>query len=85
MRSNGFGRWEQRIIVHVSKEHSEQVAAILGVAPFKESGSPVRAYFEWSRLTTSPGDDGDIICDLSALLGMDDPLSWKVDWKESEY
>ncbi len=85
MRSNGLGRWEQRIIVHVSKEHSDQVAAILGVASFKESGSPVRAYFSWSRLTTRPGDDEDIVCDLSALLGIEDQLSWKVNWNESEY
>lgn len=41
MKSNGFGRWEQEIAVHVSKESRNRVAAMFGVTYFQESGSGV--------------------------------------------
>ncbi len=36
-----FGRWEQKIVVHVNKESRNRVAAMFGVTSFTESGSGV--------------------------------------------
>ncbi|MCA1442681.1 hypothetical protein I6F07_21150 [Ensifer sp. IC4062] len=85
MKSNGFGSWEQRIVVSVEKEHAPRVAAKLGIDPFKEAGEPGRAYFAWTRLSMRRGNDEDIVFDLSMLLGIDGEGNWKVDWSESEY
>lgn len=85
MKANGFGSWEQKIIVHVDKQHADQVAAKLGLAPVKEAGDPVRVYFEWSRLTTTPRDDEGVVWDLSALLGLDEAVDWTIDWAASDY
>jgi hypothetical protein len=85
MKSNGFGSWEQRIIFHVDKEHEDQVATRLGIRPFKEAGEPVRTYFEWTRLTARPGNDEDVVWDLSMELGIGDVIDWKIDWDASDY
>lgn len=86
MKSNGFGSWIQEIVVHVDKEHAEQIASELGVAPFKEAGDPVRSYFLWSRTSPCAGNDEDIIFDLFRLLGNPaDRLGWSVDWDNSQY
>lgn len=85
MKSNGFGSWEQKIIIHVDKGHANQAAAKLGVAPLKEAGDPVRVYFEWTRLTTTPRDDEEVVWDLSAILGLDGTVDWTIDWAASDY
>ena len=84
MVSNGFGSRTQKIIFHVELEQTEQVATKLGINPFKEAGEPVRAYFAWTRLTTRPGNDEDVVWDLSVLLdGRTD--FWEIVWNESAY
>lgn len=87
MKSNGFGRWRQKIIVHVDGRHSEEVARKLDACgPFKNPGNPERSYFEWTRLTTRRGDDEDIVFELCMLLGgPSDRYDWHIDWKTSEY
>ncbi|MET4687706.1 hypothetical protein [Sinorhizobium fredii] len=85
MKSNGFGRWEQKIVVHVDKESRDRVAAILGIASFKEAWNPARAYFEWTRLATKRGDDEDVVWELSGLLGIGGSPDWNIDWDASEY
>ncbi|MCV9960281.1 hypothetical protein OIU34_00060 [Pararhizobium sp. BT-229] len=86
MKSNGFGRWRQNIIVLVDRNHADEVATKLGVLPFKEDGETKQAYFAWTRLTTRAGNDEDVVWDLSALLGVaSDRFSWQIDWDASDY
>ncbi len=87
MEANGFGSWRQKIIVHVDARHAEEMANKLDVSePFKRLGSPERAYFEWTRLTTRRGDDEAVVFELCMLL--DVPPSrydWHIDWDASQY
>lgn len=87
MKSNGFGSWRQKIIVHVDAEHSEEAARKLGASkPFAKRGRPERAYFEWTRVTTRRDDDEDVVFELCMLLG--NPPSqydWHIDWGASEF
>lgn len=86
MKSNGFGRLVQTIIIHVPKEHTQQFASKLGVHPFKEEGNPARAYFSWKRLTTRKGNDEDVVYDLYIIFDdIDHERGWKIDWDASEY
>lgn len=86
MKSNGYGSFVQNILVHVDREHAEPVASKLGIEPFKEVGEPLRVYFAWTRLTTRPGNDEDVVWDLSVLLGVvSDRFSWQIDWDASDY
>ena len=86
MRATGYGSWVQEIVVHVDREHMEEVAALLGTHPFKEAGHPVRAYFMWNRTTTRAGNDEDVVFDLFRLLGDPaDRLDWCVNWDTSQY
>lgn len=86
MKTNGFGRWNQRIVVTVGKEHSELVCKKLGIAPWKESGDPPRTYFVWERLTVRPGNDEDVVWDLTEQLqDAQNVLDWRIDWRASDY
>lgn len=86
MKSNGFGRWNQKIVVTVAKQHAELVGKKLGLVPFKEAGDPARAYFVWERLTVRPGNDEDVVFDLSAKLAdAQEKINWHIDWRASEY
>ncbi|MDQ0319649.1 hypothetical protein QO002_001787 [Pararhizobium capsulatum DSM 1112] len=86
MKSNGFGRFRQNIIVHVDRSHADEVTTKLEVLPFNEDGEPTQAYFAWSRLTKRPGNDEDVVWDLSVLLGYPgERFDWTVDWNLSKY
>lgn len=86
MKSNGFGRFQQKVIFHVAKDHAKAVAEKLGLEPFEIEGDPNRAYFEWTRLTARPGNDEDVVIDLFTMLGdTHDDIDWHVDWRASEY
>ncbi len=86
MQSNGFGRRNQKIVVTVGKQHAELVGKKLGIAPWKESGDPPRVYFVWERLTVRPGNDEDVVFDLSAKLAdAQEKIDWHIDWRASEY
>lgn len=84
MKSNSYGRFIQQIVFHVDSEHAEQVASKLGIESFKEVGEPLRAYFAWTRLTPRPGNDEDVVWDLTSLLdGRTD--FWEIVWSDSDY
>lgn len=86
MESNGFGRWNQKIVVTVAKQHAELVSKKLGLVPRKEGGDPARVHFEWTRLTVRPGNDEDVVFDLSAKLNdAQQKIDWQIDWRASEY
>lgn len=86
MKSNGFGRFQQKIIVHVANDHAEAAGRKLGLEPFKTEGDPARAYFEWTRLTARPGNDEDVVFDLFMMLGdTHDDIDWHIEWSASTY
>lgn len=86
MKSNGFGRFQQKVIVHVAEDHARAVAEKLRLEPFKTEGDPARAYFEWTRLTARPGNDQDVVWDLAMMLGeSSEPIDWHIDWSASTY
>ncbi len=87
MESNGFGSWRQKIIVHVDARHSEEVAKKLCASgAFKRQGKPERAYFEWTRVSTSRGDDEDVVFELSMLIGnLPNQYDWHIDWNATEF
>lgn len=87
MRSNGFGSWSQKVIVHVDARHSEEVAKKLRASgPLKRQGKPERAYFEWTRASTSRGDDEDVVFELSMLIGdLPNHYDWNIDWSATEF
>jgi hypothetical protein len=95
MRSNGFGRFPQRIVVHVDHNNAELVCAKLRAVPMEEGGSSGEQFSEsgrtcasltWSRLTTRPGNDEDVVYDLQiALDDSHNSFGWKIDWNASDY
>lgn len=92
MRSNGYGRFPQRIVVHVDHDNAELVCAKLGAVPIKEGGEqfsesdPTCASFTWTRWTKRPGNDEDVVYDLQiALNDTHNSFGWKIDWNASDY
>lgn len=86
MKSNGFGRFQQKVIVRVPKDHAKVAGEKLGLAPFKETSDPARVYFEWTRLAVRTGNDEDVVFDLAVMLGeAHETIEWQIDWKNSVY
>ncbi|WP_111817770.1 hypothetical protein [Agrobacterium sp. CFBP2214] len=83
MKSNGFGRFEQRIIVHIDQQYASLIESQNGgVSRWKFDG---RRTFVWSRLSTRKGDDEGIVSHLSTLLKDLPESAWNIDWKRSQY
>ena len=83
---NGFGRWQQTIVLHVPNRHSQTVSDRLGLTPFKKEDAPDRSFFEWRRLTTRPGNDEDVVWDLTERLNDSrSELEWIIDWQSSNF
>lgn len=87
MESNGYGSWRQRVIVSVDSRYSDEVARKLDTSePLKKQGTPERAYFEWTRLTTRRGDDEEVVLELCVLLDVPpSQYDWHIDWDASQY
>ena len=83
MRSNGFGSYIQKIVVHVPRVHAAEASKILGVEPFAHDPSSGRSFFRIERQSIRRGDDESVVFDLSHDLPF--RLEWKVDWAQSEY
>ncbi len=83
---NGFGRWQQTIMFHVPKRHSRIVSDQLGLTPIETLDDDGRASLKWTRLTVRPGNDEDVVWDLSTQLqDAQNVLDWGIDWRASDY
>lgn len=83
---NGYGRWQQTIMFHVPKCHSKVVSDRMGLTQIERQVDDGRASFEWTRLTTRPGNDEDVAWDLSMhLKDAQNVLDWRIDWRTSDY
>ena len=83
MKSNGFGRHEQTIIIRVDGEHAQHASNCLKSEAFRINDDGGHD-FAFTRLTTTRGDDEDIVYDVAALLGLSTG-TWSILWDESEY
>ena len=84
MKSNGFGRHEQTIIIRVDGEHARHASNCLKSEPFRVDDGGGHHDFAFTRLTTTRGDDEDIVYDVDTLLGLS-AGTWSILWDESEY
>ncbi len=83
MKSNGFGRFEQRIVVHVDQQYVSLIESQNGG---RNTGQyDAQHTFVWSRLSTRKGDDEGIVSHLSVLLKDLPEDAWHIDWKRSYY
>ncbi len=86
LTSNGFGRWQQTIVLHVPNRHSQTVSDRLGLTPIETQDDDGRASFNWTRLTVRPGNDEDVVWDLTEQLqDAQNVLDWRIDWRASDY
>ncbi|KXG85793.1 hypothetical protein [Agrobacterium bohemicum] len=83
MKSNGFGSFKQKIVVHIDQ----------GLAlPFENHSSFAntgtidgRHTFVWSRLSTRKGDDEGATSHLSSVFKDIPENAWHIDWGNSQY
>jgi hypothetical protein len=88
LRSNGFGRIEQRIVFSVPTGHEKSLPDDMDIALLHRdtNTSPPRSFFLWRRWTTRRGDDEDIVFELFQTLGAPSTtLGWEMDWEASTY
>lgn len=86
MKSNGYGRFIQQIVIKVSIAVLDAVSQRLGISAEPDTGDASTAKLIWTRLTRQLGNDGDVVFDLFAELGdLADKTQWKIDWEASEY
>ncbi|MCS5597952.1 MAG: hypothetical protein NZ828_11940 [Alphaproteobacteria bacterium] len=83
MKSNGFGRFEQTIIIRVDGEYAQHASNCLKSEPFRIVGDGHHDFI-FKRLTTTRGDDEDIVYDVDAMLNLKFG-TWSILWGESEY
>lgn len=83
MKANGFGSFEQTIVIVVDRADAGEVAKALRIDPFKETDDPPCAYFQWKPATTRPGRDDDIVYELGMHLPA--TVNWEIDWDASDY
>lgn len=83
MQSNGFGRFEQSIVVQVDEHHSSKIEnTYQGASPWQRRGKNT---FAMSRLSARKGDDEEVVWHMSTLLKELPDGAWSIDWKRSNY
>ena len=83
MQSNGFGRFEQSIVVQIDEHHSSKIEnTYQGASPWQCRGENT---FVLSRLSARKGDDEEVVWHMSALLRPLPEYAWSIDWEKSQY
>lgn len=86
MKSTGFGRHEQTIILRVPVADVQFFADRLGASPEHEDDDEPTAKLVWKRLSVRLGNDEDVVTDIWHLLGKDAEIrDWHIDWQASKY
>ncbi|WP_105436503.1 hypothetical protein [Neorhizobium tomejilense] len=86
MKSKGFGRTEQTIIVTVAPSDAEAVAKKLDARMLPAVPDSTFTAVEWKRITVRRGDDDDIVWHLNvALRELPETIKWNIDWRASTY
>lgn len=85
-KSNGFGRFNQTIVLRVTLDNCDAVSRRLGNAAAYEAHDSLAAKFTWKRSTHRLRDDEDVVFALSTALGdVVEQSNWWIDWAASEY
>ena len=86
MKSNGYGRFIQKIVINVAVTDLDAVSQKLGISAEADVGDPLTRRLIWTRLTRRLGNDEDVVFDLWRELGdLADKTEWHIDWDASEY
>jgi len=84
LKSNGFGSFEQKIVVRVDTNATEAFSEAFDAQPFRSS--PDHSDFIIQTSATRRGDDETILYEIDYALPVDVPLgAWSVKWGESSY
>ena len=86
MKSNGYGRFVQTIVIKVAIADHIAVSRQLGITAERCSDDPSRMQFIWNRLSRQLRNDEDVVFDLRLELGdLADQVDWSIDWQASNY
>ena len=85
LKSNGYGSFEQRLVVRVENAYVDVFAEAFGVQAFRRSDEG--ADFIVQTSSTRRGDDETIMYEIDYTLpeSMEPFKGWKVLWDESSY
>lgn len=84
LKSNGFGTYEQKIIVRVDTKHVEKFEHAFDTQPFRTT--PKHSDFTIQLRSKKRGDDESVMYEIDNMLP-DLPAfqGWEVLWDESTY
>ncbi len=83
LQSNGYGSFEQSIMIRVDHECAYNVTQALNVSIRTTHDEYVE--FTWKRFTTKLRDDDDIVFEAEMLLSDIVCSCWSIDWEQSFY
>lgn len=86
MKSNGYGRYIQNIVINVAIADLGAVSQKLGISAEPDTANSSTVKLIWTHLTRQLGNDEDVVFDLWMELGnLADKTEWHIDWQASEY
>ncbi|MCA1490750.1 hypothetical protein I6F11_07440 [Ensifer sp. NBAIM29] len=86
MKSNGYGRFIQKIVINVALADVDAVSQKLGISAEPDTANSSTAKLIWTHLTRQLGNDEDVVFDLWMELGdLAYTTKWQIDWEASEY
>lgn len=84
MKSNGYGRFIQKIVINVALADVDAVSQKLGISAEPDTANSAKLI--WTHLTRQLGNDEDVVFDLWMELGdLAYTTKWQIDWEASEY
>ena len=84
LKSNGYGSFEQKIVVRVDTEHVETFKEAFDTRPFRTTDT--HSDFIVQTSSKCRGDDETVMYEIDyALPDLPAFKGWKVLWEESEY
>lgn len=86
LKSNGFGRVEQRIVFYTPKINREFILnmELFELRNKEEKATDTFDRYVWQRYTTRTGDDETIVYELAVILnGVTN--QWRINWSECTY
>jgi hypothetical protein len=86
MKSNGFGSWQQSIVIRAPLVSAEAIAERLAARAQLDEQDMSKASVVWTRWTVHSGDDEDVVVELWGLLAeLAETAEWHIDWRASAY
>ncbi len=85
LKSNGFGSFQQLIVVRVDKRHLPRLLSQPGVEFIEEQAD--HALVQYPLWTTRPDDDETVVYELRyRFSALEIPFEdWSIDWEHSVY